>query len=230
MPAGSFTMGSPTHEAGRYENEGPQHRITIGRPFAIGKYEVTFAEWDACVSAGGCNQRPADKGWGRGRRPVVNVSWKEAQQYVRWLSDKTGRRYRLLSEAEWEYAARAGKQTQYHWGTSTGHNQANCHGCGSRWDYNRTAPVGSFRANGFGLHDLHGNVWEWVEDCWHYGYHGAPSDDRAWTTGGNCDQRVLRGGSWVSVPKDLRAANRNRITAGYRSNNVGFRVARTLSP
>ena len=197
VPAGSFTMGSPSSEKGRYDGEGPQHRVTIPEPFAVGKYEVTFAEWDACVAAGGCyGHRLYDPGWGRGQRPVIVVSWEDAKAYVGWLSRKTGERYRLLSEAEWEYAARAGTRTRYHWGHSIGRNQANCDGCGSRWDDEKTAPVGSFPANGFGLHDVHGNVWEWVEDCWHGSYAGAPTDGRAWATGGDCERRVLRGGSW----------------------------------
>ena len=230
LPAGSFTMGSPSHERGRYDSEGPQRRVTIERPFAVGQYEVTFAEWDACASAGGCSHRPSDEGWGRGRRPVMNVSWNDAKEYVRWLSRRTGKRYRLLSEAEWEYAARAGTRTRYHWGDSVGHNRAACDACGSRWDDDRTAPVGSFGANRFGLHDVHGNVSEWVEDCWHDSYRGAPSNGRAWTFGGNCGRRVGRGGSWSNVPRHLRAAVRGRDSAGVRDVNNGFRVARTLAP
>ena len=168
---------------------------TIGRPFAVGVYEVTFGEWDACVSGGGCGEyRPDDEGWGRGRRPVVNVSWEDAKAYVRWLSRKTGEGYRLLSESEWEYVARAGTRTKYWWGNEIGRNRANCDGCGSRWDSRQTAPVGSFSANGFGLYDVHGNVREWVEDCWD----------------GDCGRRVLRGGSWIFYPRFLRSAYRDR--------------------
>ena len=188
---------------------------TTGRAFAVGVYEVTFGEWDACVSEGGCGgYRPDDKGWGRGRRPVVNVSWEDAQAYVEWLSRKTGEEYRLLSESEWEYVARAGTRTAYWWGDEIGRNRANCDGCGSRWDNRQTAPVGSFSANGFGLYDVHGNVWEWVEDCW----------------AGDCSRRVLRGGSWFDLPGSLRSAGRVWSSTGYRDNNVGFRVARTLTP
>ena len=230
VPAGSFMMGSPSSERSRGNDEGPQHGVTIPEPFAVGKYEVTFAEWDACVAAGGCNgHRPGDRGWGRGQRPVIDVNWGDAKAYVGWLSRKTGERYRLLSEAEWEYAARAGTRTRYHWGHSIGRNQANCDGCGSRWDDEKTAPVGSFPANGFGLHDVHGNVWEWVEDCWHGSYAGAPTDGRAWATGGDCERRVLRGGSWNFIPWFLRSAFRFRLTAGGRLYSFGFRVARTLA-
>ena len=194
VPAGEFMMGSPPSEEGRGDDEGPVHRVTIAEPFAVGKYEVTFDEWDACVSGGGCGgHRPDSKD--RGRQPVAEVSWEDAQAYVAWLSRKTGEAYRLLSEAEWEYAARAGTTTRYHWGDDIGRNRANCYddSCGDSWDY--TAPVGSFAANAFGLHDVHGNVWEWVEDCWNGNYAGAPSDGSAWESG-NCDGRVLRGGSW----------------------------------
>ena len=187
----------------------------FGRPFAVGVYEVTFGEWDACVSGGGCGgYRPDDEGWGRGRRPVMNVNWEDAKAYVRWLSEKTGEDYRLLSEAEWEYVARAGTTTAYWWGNDVGRNRANCDGCGSRWDVRQTAPVGSFSANPFGLHDVHGNVWEWVEDCWE----------------GDCGRRVLRGGSWVNIPGDLRSAYRGGYTTGNRNDVNGFRVARTLTP
>ena len=231
VSAGSFTMGSHASEEGRDDDEGPQHRVRIPRPFAVGKYEVTFGEWDACVGGGGCNgYLPGDVGWGRGRRPAIDVSWDDAQAYVGWLSRKTGKQYRLLSESEWEYAARAGTQTRYHWGDSVGRNRANCDGCGSRWDDERTAPVGSFSANGFGLHDMAGNVWEWVEDCWHASYSGAPSDGSAWTTGGNCSGRVLRGGSWYSKPGLLRSAVRGGSSTGDRYDGSGFRVSRTLTP
>ena len=162
VPAGSFVMGSPRSEVGRDGDEVLQHEVTISQPFAVGKHEVTFAEWDTCVSAGGCDgYRPDDKGWGRGSRPVIHVNWNEARSYVAWLSRKTGKEYRLLTEAEWEYAARAKTRTRYSWGDSVGRNRANCRGCGSRWDGRETAPAGSFAANGFGLHDMSGNVSEW---------------------------------------------------------------------
>ena len=230
VPSGSFMMGSPEAEAGRYDDEGPVHRVTIARPFAVGVYEVTFGEWDACVSDGGCGRyRPNDRDWGRGNRPVIHVSWKDAKGYVAWLSRKTGKKYRLLSESEWEYVARAGTTTRYWWGDGIGRNRANCDRCGSRWDDRQTAPVGSFSANGFGLHDVHGNVWEWVEDCWNDSYHGAPTDGSAWTSG-DCGRRVLRGGSWNYRPTGLRSAYRGGVPPGDRDSIVGFRVARTLTP
>ena len=229
VPSGSFMMGSPESEQARDDDEGPVHRVTIARPFAVGVYEVTFGEWDACVSGGGCGgYRPDDKGWGRGSRPVILVSKEDAKAYVEWLSRKTGEEYRLLSEAEWEYVARAGTTTRYWWGDAIGRNRANCSGCGSRYNL-VTAPVGSFSANPFGLHDVHGNVWEWVEDCWNYRYRGAPSDGSAWQMG-DCDVRVLRGGSWYNAPWSLRSAERIGDTSGPRDFLVGFRVARTLAP
>ena len=225
MPAGRFQMGDLNDGGG--DDEQPVHEVTIADPFAVGQYEVTFAEWDACVAASGCTYQPNDLNMGRGSRPVINVSWKDAQEYVTWLSGKTGKPYRLLSEAEWEYVARAGSTTKYPWGNDVGTNRANCDGCGSRWDDRITAPVGSFQPNVFGLFDTAGNVREWVEDCWHENYKGAPTDGRAWTSG-KCDRRVVRGGSWFNLPRDLRSANRIRYYSGVRSGKVGFRVARTL--
>lgn len=220
VPSGEFMMGSPESERDRGDDEGPLRRVTIGEAFAVGVYEVTFREWDACRRAGGCSHAPRDGGRGRGDRPVINVSWGDAKEYVRWLSGETGFGYRLLSESEWEYAARAGTTGPYHFGSTISREEANF---GSR-----TVPVGSFPANGFGLHDVHGNVWEWVEDCYRDSYRGAPSDGSAWTTGGDCDSRVLRGGSWNFEPEFLRSASRLRGTAGGRGSLIGFRVARTL--
>ena len=229
VPAGAYMMGSRSGEGDG--DEGPRHGVKIGEGLAVGKYEVTFEEWDACVAGGGCGgYRPGDAGWGRARRPVVDVSWEDAKAYVRWLGEKTGKGYRLLSEAEWEYVARAGTTGAYHWGEGIGHGRANCDGCGSRWDKEETAPVGSFRANGFGLHDVHGNVWEWVEDCWHGNYEGAPVDGSAWVSGGDCEVRVLRGGSWFIEPRFLRSAYRSWNSPGFRFNYFGFRIARTLTP
>ena len=229
VPAGSFRMGCVSGQNCE-DHEKPVHRVTIGSPFAVGVYEMTFREWDTCVRAGGGEgYRPDDYGWGRGRKPAYIVSWKDAQAYVAWLSRESGAGYRLLSEEEWEYVARAGSETAYGWGNAIGKNRANCDGCGSRWDDEQTAPVGSFRANRFGLYDVHGNVWEWVQDCWNGTYQGAPTDGTAWTSR-NCDRRVVRGGSWVDEPRGLRSAHRGRDTAGYRHFDVGFRVARSLSP
>ena len=227
IPGGSFMMGSPTSESGRQDDESPQHRVTIKAPFAIGKYEVTFAEWDACVAAGGCARRPGDNGWGRGNQPVIGVNWNDAQQYAQWLSQKTGHTYRLPSEAEWEYAARASTRTARPWGASIGQAAANCDGCGSQWDGKQTAPVGSFPANGFGLHDMLGNLWEWTEDCWNSNYLGAPEDGGAWKNG-DCDRRVLRGGSWFGSPRCVRSADRCWDETDGRYSDYGFRIARTL--
>ena len=235
VPAGSFTMGSPSSEKYRRDAEGPQRRVTIGSAFAVGKYEVTFAEWDACASSGGCGgYRPSDSGRGRGKRPVINVSWNDAKGYVGWLSRKTGKEYRLLSESEWEYAARAGTTGPFHTGGTISTDQANyngnyVYGNGRKGVYReKTVPVGSFGGNGFGLHDMHGNVWEWVEDCYNESYAGAPSDGSAWESG-NCGGRVLRGGSWYYGPRDLRSASRGWINTGIRYYLIGFRVARTLA-
>jgi formylglycine-generating enzyme required for sulfatase activity len=230
VPAGSFTMGSPASELGHRNDEGPQHRVALPKALAVGKYEVTFAEWDVCLADGGCGAyRPHDEGWGRGNRPVIYVSWNDAQSYVSWLSRKTGKQYRLLSEAEWEYAARAGTTTAYYWGSEVGQKQANGLFDVQSWAHARTAPVGSFPPNGFGLYDMLGNVWEWVEDCYHYNYAGAPSGGEVWT-GGGCSAlgRVQRGGSWDNVPTGLRSAERVWNPADIRANYGGFRLARTF--
>ncbi len=229
VPAGRFTMGSPANENNRDKDEGPQHRVTIRNPFAVGKFEITFDQWDACVAHGGCTHEPADEFWGRGSRPVINVSWDDAKQYVGWISKLTGKPYRLLTEAEWEYAARAGSTTVYSWGDDVGKGNANCDGCGSQWDNKQSAPVGSFKPNAFGLHDMHGNVWEWTEDCYKDSYAGAPTDGSSVSVQ-NCNARVLRGGSWDSLPRDLRAAGRLGHLADDRGNLGGFRVGRALFP
>ena len=244
VPAGRFTMGSPPSEEGRRSSESPQHQVTIPAPLAVGRYEVTFAEWDACVAAGGCGgYRPGDEGWGRGRRPVMNVSWDDAQSYVHWLSRRTGQRYRLLSESEWEYAVRAGTTTARYWGESPSDacGYANLHDTTSKrvngydWPPHacndgvaKVAPVGSYRANAFGLHDMLGNVWEWVEDRPYRDYTGAPSDGSASTSGGDCSWRVLRGGSWSSGLAFARSAFRYGNVTGRRGSGIGFRVARSL--
>jgi len=234
VPAGSYTMGSPATEAGRAANEGPQSAVTLAKPFAVGKYAVTFEDWDACVAAGGCNgYRPADEGRPRGRYPVVNVSWEDAEAYVAWLSKSTGKLYRLLSEAEREYVTRAGTTTPFWWGPSITSKQANydgtvTYGAGEKGEYRqRSLPVDSFAPNSFGLYQMHGNVNEWVADCWRNTYQQTATDGAASTTG-DCGRRVLRGGSWYDSPQLLRAAARLGFYPGYRSNKIGFRVARTL--
>jgi len=228
VPAGSFTMGGPT------QAEQPPHAVTFSKPFAVSKYELTFADWDACVKGGGCNgYKPADQGWGRGRQPAINVDWDDAQAYVAWLSQVTGKTYRLLSEAEYEYATRAGTTTAYPWGDDiklNGQAMANCDGCGSKWDNQQTAPVGSFYPNEFGLYDMVGNVLEWTKDCVHKNYNDAPADGSAWlqANGGDCTNRILRGGSWDDTPAVLRSANRGRGASGTRNGDIGFRLGRTL--
>ena len=226
VPAGSFRMGDL--KGGGDADEGPVREVRIVRPFAIARYETTFAEWDACVAAGGCAPGAGDVGWGRAQRPAVNVSAGEAEAYAAWLSEATGAPYRLPSEAEWEYAARAGSDARYPWGDEVGRERANCDGCGSEWDDARTAPVGSFPANAFGVHDTAGNVYEWVADCGRESYEGAPGDGSVWSSEGTCRVRMMRGGSWLSLPRALRSANRVRNPAGFRDINVGFRVARDL--
>jgi len=228
IPAGGFTMGSSAFEQGRYANEGPQHKVTIARPFAASKFDVTFADWEACVSVGGCPQVTYG-GMGRDTKPVINVTWDDAQTYVAWLCKMTGQPYRLLTEAEWEYAARAGTTTAYYWGDEIGKGNANCNRCGSKWDAEQTSPVGSFKPNAFGLYDMAGNVWQWGQDCYHDDYNGAPTDGSAWTSG-DCSRRVVRGGSWTVVPQDLRAAYRYGGASDFRSVSLGFRVGRTLTP
>ncbi len=242
-PAGSITMGSSDTEIAALVKEygtnweqylkweSPQHKVTISKPFAVGRYDVTFDEWAACVAGGGCRGTPSpeDSGWGKGKRPVIHVSWDHAQDYAKWLSRKTGKKYRLLTEAEWEYAARAGTQTRYYWGSDTSKNRANCNGCGSEWDGKQTSEVGKFAPNAFGLFDMSGNVWQWTEDCWNESYHNGPYDEKALTTG-DCAVRVLRGGSWYSFPGTARAAARFREGTGNGLNDEGFRVARTLTP
>ena len=224
IPAGSFRMGCLSNDDDCFSDEKPVHRVTIPRPFAVSVHEVTFEDYDRFTHP----NKVDDRGWGRGTRPVINVSWNDAGEYVDWLSAQTGGTYRLLSEAEWEYAARAGSTTKYSWGNAVGTNLANCDNadCGDRFQY--TAPVGSFRANAFGLYDMHGNVYEWVEDCWNESYAGAPTDGSAWRRG-DCAKRVVRGGSWFFYPRLLRSADRTRDTTGSRV-FIGFRVARTLSP
>nr|WP_273703197.1 formylglycine-generating enzyme family protein [Candidatus Accumulibacter vicinus] len=225
VPAGSFMMGSPGTEG--FADERPQQRVTFAKPFAVGKYELTFDEWDACVADRGCKYKPGDEGWRRGRQPVINVSWDDAQAYVAWLAKKTGKPYRLLSESEWEYAARAGTRTRYPWGNEPGTNRANFFGSGSQWNGKRAAPVGSFAPNAFGLYDMIGNVWEWTQDCWNDSYAGAPMDGLPWLKG-DCGRRVVRGGSWSSKPEVARAAFRYWDEPGLRNDDLGFRLARTL--
>jgi formylglycine-generating enzyme required for sulfatase activity/class 3 adenylate cyclase len=226
LPAGKFTMGSPVGEKDRNNDEGPQRVVTIGQPFAVGKTAVTFAEWDTCVAAGAC-PKAEDSGWGRDDRPVTNVSWDEAKIYTTWLAKQTGKPYRLLTEAEWEYAARAGSPRRYFFGDEE--TQLGEYAWFSKNSDSKTQPVGTRKPNAFGLYDIYGNVWQWVEDCYEESYSGAPTDGSA-ATSTACSRRVLRGGSWSGEPDMLRSANRNGFITLFRIGNVGFRVARTLKP
>jgi formylglycine-generating enzyme required for sulfatase activity len=233
VPAGSFMMGAPATEAQvqEYGSQIPRHLVTIAKRFAVSKYELTFADWDACVTGGGCNAyEPNDEDWRRGQQPVINVNWEDAQRYVAWLSAVTGKTYRLLSESEYEYTMRAGTTTAYPWGDDLGKNNANCDGCGSKWDNQQTAPVGSFAPNKFGLYDMVGNVWEWTEDCVHSNYNRAPTEGSAWmeANGGDCSNHVVRGGSWYFTPVYSRCAYRYWLSTAVRYVDLGFRVGRTL--
>ena len=234
IPAGKFKMGD--------EYEKPIHSVTIGSAFYMSQTEVTFEQYDYYIwhirqngLRGAANNSvdnkqalyPDDKTWGRGNLPVINVSWFDATAYTNWLSKQTNRQCRLPSEAEWEYAARAGTTTTYSWGNKIGNNNANCDGCGSQWDNKQTAPVASFSANQFGLYDMHGNVFEWVEDCYHDNYQNAPDNGTVWQKA-ECDSRVLRGGSWGSSPFNLRSASRSVNLPDFRDFNIGFRVVCSL--
>jgi formylglycine-generating enzyme required for sulfatase activity len=218
--------------------------VTIAKPFAVGIYAVTFDEWDACVSDGGCDgYRPSDNGWGRGMRPVINVSWDDAKRYIAWLSNKTGKVYRLLSETEREYVTRAGTTTAFWWGSAalrrtyqptSGPYQPMATNSyvqgGSFAEFRKkTVPVDSYDPNPWGLYNVHGNVWDWTDDCWNASNRGNPGDGSA-RTSGDCGKRVLRGGSWSEIPEDRRAASRSRDSSTVRNDDHGFRVARTLAP
>ena len=229
IPPGSFQMGSSPTLKGRSDNELPPHQVTITRQFAVSKFEVTFEEWDTCVTIGDCDPHIGDATWGRGKRPVIYVTWNDARQYVAWLKRMTGKQYRLLTEAEFEYATRAGTTTAYPWGDEIGNGNANCIGCGSEWDGKQTAPVGSFPPNGYGLYDMVGNVSQWVEDCYRPNYENAPTDGSAWN-GGDCPLRVVRGSSWFSNPGPPRSAVRGWGAPDRRNSYLGFRVGRTLEP
>ena len=225
LPAGSFRMGCLNDDDDCDGDEKPVHEVTLPNNFAMAVYEVTFAEYDRYVQATGV-RRPDDEGRGRGNRPVIGVDWEEARAYARWLSEQTGRSYRLPTEAEWEYAARAGTTTKYSWGNRANYEQANYRG-NDRWE--NAAPVGSFPANRFGLHDMHGNVREWTQDCSHRSYDGAPTNGQAWegANGGDCDRRVVRGGSWLNDPGNLRAANRLDLRVSNRG-HLGLRLVQDL--
>ena len=212
------------------------HEVTIAKPFAVGRFAVTLVEWDAAVAAGGVTHRPDNEGLGGGRYPVINVSWEDANAYCAWLSNMTGKAYHLLSEAKWEYCCRAGTTTPFWWGSAISTSQANYDGNftyadGREGEYRKEmVPVDSFEPNAWGLYNVHGNIWEWCEDCSHKNYNGAPEGGSAWlkANGGDCDHRVVRGGSWDIEPKYLRSATRVDVYKFMREDDVGFRVARTL--
>jgi formylglycine-generating enzyme required for sulfatase activity len=230
IPPGSFVMGSTEEERRKFnvpalfdKMESPRHAVTITQPYAVGRFSITMEQWDACVADGGCGgYRPDDGGFGRGRRPVINVDWADAQTYVYWLSRKTGLGYRLLSEAEWEYSARGGTTTTFFFGSTVSDANANY---GSH--RKGTLPVGNFPPNGFGLYDMAGNTAQWVEDCYHDSYVGAPTDGSAWLSG-ECVNRNVRGGAWSLDDWCLRAAQRIGDPPGSRNTHLGFRIARSL--
>jgi formylglycine-generating enzyme required for sulfatase activity len=234
IPPGSFTMGSAEGEAGRDASEGPRHQVNIAKSFAVGRFPVRFAEWEACLKGRGCSgYNPDDAGWGRGDMPVINVSWNDAKAYTAWLSRQTGKSYRLLSESEREYVTRAGTLTPFWWGSAITPEQANYNSKyaytsnGQKGEYRaRTMPVWSFMPNPWGLYQVHGNVWEWVEDCWHENYNGAPADGTAWNARDSC-RHVLRGGSWDMIPQALGSAYRTSFSPSYRYSTIGFRVAKS---
>jgi formylglycine-generating enzyme required for sulfatase activity len=262
VPAGSFTMGSPASEAGRQVFEEPQHTVTISKPFAVGKFHVTVDQFAAFLAETPSHDAGSDcwaSGEGRkgnswrkpgfaqtGSHPAVCLNWNDAKAYVDWLSKKTGKDYRLLTEAEWEYAARAGTTTRYSFGNEekdlcrygngadqtakgkiAGAENWTVAPCTDGYAY--TSPVGSFLPNAFGLYDMHGNAWQWLKDCWHDRYTGAPSDGSAWLSG-DCARRFIRGGSWRNEPRFLRAATRSAQTLNHRTSTLGLRLGRTLSP
>ena len=227
ISSGDFIMGSPADEM--YRGAEKQHRVTIPASFALSKYEVTFDEWDACVVDGGCGgYKPDDQGWGRGKQPVINVSWNDAQAYVAWLSGKTGKQYRLPTEAEWEYAARGGTTTTFSFGQTITTDQANYDGSPSGLNRQKTLPVGSFPANAFGLHDMHGNAWEWIEDCWSDEYTAETPANGASFERPNCQGHVMRGGSWEDYAGDNRAAARVGAFTDDAFPSDGIRVARSM--
>jgi formylglycine-generating enzyme required for sulfatase activity len=223
LPGGEFMMGSPESEQGRQNDEGPRHRVTIARPFAMSRLEVTFDEYDACVDDGACDPIQDDLSWGRERRPAINVSYLNAQHYAGWLSEKTGERYFLPSEAEWEYAARAGTTTPWNTGSAIITDDANFANT-----FGKTVPAGSYPPNAFGLHDMHGNVSEWTQDCIDAGYLAVPFDGSAATSGDCAKQRVARGGSYEGAHVELRSARRLGVQSARAYKDVGIRLVRAL--
>jgi formylglycine-generating enzyme required for sulfatase activity len=227
IPAGKFRMGDIQGKHGK--DELPVHQVNFQKAFAASKYEITFAQYDEFAKATG-RKLPDDEGWGRGRQPVIHVSWNDAVAYAKWLSQQTGKHYRLPTEAEWEYVARAEAETIYWWGDGVKQGSANCRGCGSRWDGKQPAPVGSFKPNQFGLYDTAGNVAERVQDCWHENYEGAPTEGSAWEekNGGDCGRRVVRGGSWFRAHDWARSSHRFSNRPTHTGRAVGIRLVREI--
>jgi formylglycine-generating enzyme required for sulfatase activity len=223
LSPGSFTMGSTSSDP----SEKPAHRVTLDTPFAIGKYEVTVEEWNACVEAGAC-QKVGQYASPNPKAPIRDVSWDDAQQYLKWLSTSSGKPYRLPSEAEWEYAARGGTSTRYWWGDEMVTGKANCKDCGAPWRIEGPANAGSFAANPYGLYDMNGSVWEWVADCWHNSFKDAPADGEVWDQP-NCSVRVIRGGSWRESAPYMVSSTRFKYDASVRHSQNGFRVARDIN-
>lgn len=223
IPPGAFTMGND----GPHKYERPAHTVTFNKAFAIGMFEVTFDEWQACFDEGACGtEMPDDHHWGQGQRPVMNITWADANAYAAWLSKKTQKTYRLPTEAEWEYAARAGTDSEFWWGDEVGLSKANCRDCGPEISH-QTQPTDSFAPNAWGLYNVHGNVWEWVQDCWNKTHEGAPTDGSA-RLEGDCRQRVMRSGSWYYFSKNIRSAWRFKNDARVKSYGIGLRVVREL--
>ena len=234
-PKGAACPSGAGVDGEAFDDETPQHEVHIRRGFRMGVHEVTLGQFKQYIAEAERDDRPSDhliKYNRSGDRAAVTwVSRRDAQRFITWLNNKEGTRaYRLPSEAEWEYAARAGTTTRYSWGDAIGRNRANCDGCGSRWDGKRPAPVGSFEPNGFGLYDMHGNVYEWVADCYHESYEGAPTDGRAWTAGCDGESAVVRGGSWYSYPRLLRSALRLKYKPSSHGSLGGFRLVQDLHP
>ncbi|MBN3767803.1 formylglycine-generating enzyme family protein, partial [Burkholderia sp. Ac-20365] len=222
LPAGSFTMGSNSDDP----SEKPPHHVTISAPFAIGKYEVTVEQWNACADVNGCPKLTPENNSAK-NAPARDLSWDDTQAYVKWLSKVTGKTYRLPTEAEWEYANRAGTTTKYWWGDAMRKGMANCKDCGDPYHKEAPEPVGTFAANPNGLYDMNGSVWEWVGDCWHNSYQGAPNDGRAWDAPG-CNTRVIRGGSWREGNDYMLSSTRFKYSQSVRQSQDGFRVVKEL--
>ena len=222
VPPGIFMMGSKKHKS-----EKPPRIMRIRKAFSIGRFETTHEHWQACIDAGGCTHEPHDHKWGKNRMPVINVSHKMVRRFADWLSKSTGQTYRLPSEAEWEYAARAGSKGNYWFGDIVGDNEVNCRKCGAPWSGIGNAPIGSFKPNPWGLYDMHGNAFEWVQDCWQPNYQDAPKSSRAWEDG-ECQFRVIRGGSWYYYSRMSRSANRQKNPGAVKSYWLSFRLVREI--